>query len=82
MFLRLQLCDLAGATQTVAAHDAARKFLHLDSESDLDMNERYFWALSFGSHPQHEIIKGEAVTVVRTVIRANGIGERTCLSVL
>jgi hypothetical protein len=72
------LCDLAGATQTVAAHEAARKSLRLDSESDLDVNERYFWALSFGSHPQHEIIKGEALTVVRMVIRANGIGQRTC----
>ncbi|GFG29687.1 hypothetical protein Cfor_03737 [Coptotermes formosanus] len=53
----LQLCDLVGATQTVAAHEAARKFLHLDSESDLDVNERYFWALSFGSHPQQQVIK-------------------------
>ena len=68
MFLRLQLCDLVGATQTVAAHEAARKFLRLDSESDLEMNERYFWALSFGSHPQHEVIKGEALTVVLKVI--------------
>jgi hypothetical protein len=46
------------------------------------MNERYFWALLFGSHPQHEIIKGEAFTVVRMVIRANGIGERTFLCVV
>ncbi|PNF28005.1 hypothetical protein B7P43_G13850 [Cryptotermes secundus] len=53
----LQLCDLVGATQTVAAHEAARKFLHLDLESDLDMNERYFWALSLGSHPQQQVIK-------------------------
>jgi len=74
VFLRLQLCDLVGATQTVAAHEAARKFLHLDSESDLDLNERYFWSLSFGSHPQHEVVKGEALTVVCMVIRANGIG--------
>ena len=62
------MCDLVGATQTVAAHEAARKFLRLDSESDLEMNERYFWALSFGSHPQHEVIKGEALTVVLMVI--------------
>jgi hypothetical protein len=48
----------------VAAHEAARKFLHLDSESDLDVNERYFWALSFGSHPQQQVIKGEALAVV------------------
>ena len=68
MFLRLQLCDLVGATQTMAAHEAARKFLRLDSESDLDMNERYFWALSFGSHPQQEVIKGEALTVVLMVM--------------
>ena len=68
MFLRLQLCDLVGATQTVAAHEAARKFLRLDSESDLDLNERYFWALSFGSHPQQEVIKGEVPTVVLMVI--------------
>ena len=68
------MCDLVGATQTVAAHEAARKFLRLDSESDLDLNERYFWALSFGSHPQHEVIKGEALTVVLMVIRTNGIG--------
>ena len=62
------MCDLVGATQTVAAHEAARKFLRLDSESDLDLNERYFWALSFGSHPQHEVIKGEALTVVLMVV--------------
>ena len=62
------MCDLVGATQTVAAHEAARKFLHLDSESDVDLNERYFWALSFGSQPQHEVIKGEALTVLLTVI--------------
>ncbi|XP_021915479.1 microsomal triglyceride transfer protein large subunit isoform X2 [Zootermopsis nevadensis] len=53
----LQLCDLVGATQTVAAHEAARKFLRLDSESDLDVNERYFWALSMGSHPELQVIK-------------------------
>ncbi|KAJ4438443.1 hypothetical protein ANN_14388, partial [Periplaneta americana] len=53
----LQLCDLVGATQTVAAHEAARKFLHLDSETDVDVNERYFWALSLGSHPQQQVIK-------------------------
>ncbi|KAJ9593728.1 hypothetical protein L9F63_014701 [Diploptera punctata] len=53
----MQLCDLAGATQTLAAHEAARKFLHLDSESDIDINERYFWALSLGSHPHLQIIK-------------------------
>jgi hypothetical protein len=52
----------------VAAHEAARKFLHLDSESDLDVNERYFWALSFGSHPQQQVIKGETLAVVLTVI--------------
>jgi microsomal triglyceride transfer protein large subunit len=62
------LCDLVGATQTVAAHEAARKFLRLDSESDLDINERYFWALSFGSHPQLEVIKGESLAVVLMVI--------------
>lgn len=68
------MCDLVGATQTAAAHEAARKFLHLDSESDLDVNERYFWALSLGSHPQQQVIKGEALDVVLLVMRTNEIG--------
>ncbi|CAG2060919.1 unnamed protein product, partial [Timema podura] len=53
-----QLYDLAGATQTQEAHDAAMKVLHLDYEYDLDQNERYFWALSLGSHPKLSVIKG------------------------
>jgi hypothetical protein len=77
VFLRFQLCDLVGATQTVAAHEAARKFLHLDSESDLDVNERYFWALSLGSHPQQEVIKGEALCTSFLEIQINEIGEGT-----
>nr|CAD7591086.1 unnamed protein product [Timema genevievae] len=52
-----QLYDLAGATQTQEAHDAAMKVLHLDYEYDLDQNERYFWALSLGSHPKLSVIK-------------------------
>nr|CAD7450319.1 unnamed protein product [Timema bartmani] len=53
-----QLYDLAGATQTQEAHDAVMKVLHLDFEYDLDQNERYFWALSLGSHPKLSVIKG------------------------
>nr|CAD7413330.1 unnamed protein product [Timema poppensis] len=52
-----QLYDLAGATQTQEAHDAVMKVLHLDYEYDLDQNERYFWALSLGSHPKLSVIK-------------------------
>nr|CAD7461843.1 unnamed protein product [Timema tahoe] len=52
-----QLYDLAGATQTQEAHDAVMKVLHLDFEYDLDQNERYFWALSLGSHPKLSVIK-------------------------
>jgi hypothetical protein len=47
----------------VAAHEAARKFLHLDLESDLDVNERYFWALSLGSHPKEQVIRGEDLCI-------------------
>ena len=68
------MCDLVGATQTVAAHEAARKFLRLDSESDLGVNERYFWAQLFGSCPQHKVVNSEALTVVNMVIRTNEIG--------
>ena len=59
----LQLCDLLGAAQTLAAHEAARKFLHLDSETDIDTNERYFWALSLGSHPHLQVIKGDILSL-------------------
>lgn len=50
-FNRQQLCDLIGLTQTMAAHQAAKKFLHFDSELDIDNTERYLWALSVGTHP-------------------------------
>ncbi|XP_066994605.2 microsomal triacylglycerol transfer protein isoform X2 [Anabrus simplex] len=53
----LQLCDLVGAAQTQAAHEAAMKVLHLEAEGDLNQNERYFQALSFGSHPIPLVIK-------------------------
>lgn len=52
MFSRLPLCDLVGFTQTVAAHQAAKKFFHFDSEYDVENTERYLWALSIGTNPQ------------------------------
>lgn len=55
---RLQLCDLAGAINTQEAHEAIKKTLNFDSEDDLDKIERYLWAVSVGSHPKIEIIKG------------------------
>lgn len=35
----------------MAAHQAAKKFLHFDSELDIGNTERYLWALSIGTHP-------------------------------
>lgn len=52
-----QLCDLVGYAQTVAAHQAAKSFLHFDSEYDVDNIERYLWALSIGPSPQYKVIK-------------------------
>jgi hypothetical protein len=57
----------------VAAHEAARNFLHLDLESDLDVNERYFWALSLGSHPQQQVIKGEAPHTKFVMVQINEV---------
>lgn len=51
-----QLCDLIGATQTINAHKAAMKFLHFEAENDVDINERYLWALSLGSHPVKDVL--------------------------
>ncbi|XP_075214236.1 microsomal triacylglycerol transfer protein isoform X2 [Lycorma delicatula] len=51
-----QLCDLIASTQTLNAHKVAMKFLHFDAENDLDINERYLWALSFGSHPVKDVL--------------------------
>ncbi|XP_077284119.1 microsomal triacylglycerol transfer protein isoform X2 [Arctopsyche grandis] len=51
-----QLCDLIGLTQTLAAHQAAKKFLHFDSDYDIENTERYLWALSVGTHPREEVI--------------------------
>lgn len=55
---RLQLVDVLGAAQTADSHEAALKILDFQSEESLDLNERYLWSLSFGSHPVPHIIKG------------------------
>lgn len=55
---RLQLVDVLGAAQTADSHEAALKVLDFQSEESLDLNERYLWSLSFGSHPVPDIIKG------------------------
>lgn len=57
-FIRLALCDLAGATQTPAAHEAIKKAIRLDGKGDLDAAERYLWALSAGAQPKAEILTG------------------------
>jgi len=54
----LQLCDLAGAAQTIAVHQAVKKTIRLDGEADFDAAERYLWALSMGSHPVPEVVRG------------------------
>uniref|UniRef100_A0A1B6CB32 Vitellogenin domain-containing protein n=1 Tax=Clastoptera arizonana TaxID=38151 RepID=A0A1B6CB32_9HEMI len=51
-----QIYDLLGAAQTIHTHQAATNHLKLDYDDFLDLNERYFWSLSFGSHPRPEII--------------------------
>ncbi|XP_054269339.1 microsomal triacylglycerol transfer protein isoform X2 [Macrosteles quadrilineatus] len=53
----LQLLDILGAAQTAEAHEAARKILDFRSQDSLDLNERYLWSLSFGSHPVSSVIK-------------------------
>lgn len=58
-FSRLALCDLAGAAQTIAAHEAIKKAVRLDGKGDLDAAERYLWALSAGAQPKEDILKGE-----------------------
>lgn len=50
-----QLLDLAGAAQTLEAHEAVMKYLSLNSEED--KCERYFWSLSLGSQPKLPVIK-------------------------
>ncbi|RZF39851.1 hypothetical protein LSTR_LSTR000499 [Laodelphax striatellus] len=51
-----QLFDIVGAAQTENAHRAAMKQLRFDSESDIDLAERYLWALSFGNHPVKDVL--------------------------
>ncbi|XP_034249467.1 microsomal triglyceride transfer protein large subunit isoform X2 [Thrips palmi] len=52
----LALCDLAGAAQTLAAHEAIKKAVRLDGKGELDAAERYLWALSAGAQPKAEIL--------------------------
>lgn len=52
----LALCDLAGATQTLPAHEAFKKAVFLDGKGSLDAAERYLWALSAGAQPKSEIL--------------------------
>lgn len=34
------------------------KYLHFEADNDVDINERYLWALSFGSHPLKDVLTG------------------------
>lgn len=63
-----QIYDLLGAAQTVDAHQGALSYLKLDYDDYLDFNERYFWALSFGSHPDPKIIKGTYIFFMEFLI--------------
>ncbi|KAG8264617.1 hypothetical protein J6590_008553 [Homalodisca vitripennis] len=54
---KFQLMDLMGAAQTIGAHEAALKVLNFKSEESLDLNERYLWSLSLGSHPVSDVVK-------------------------
>lgn len=58
IFIRLALCDLAGAAQTLAAHEAIKKAVRIDGKGDLDAAERYLWAISAGAQPKAEILTG------------------------
>ncbi|XP_018566345.1 microsomal triglyceride transfer protein large subunit [Anoplophora glabripennis] len=52
-----QIYDILGYVQTKESHEAATKKLHFDDEDQLDLSERYLWALSFSSQPNPDIIK-------------------------
>ncbi|KAJ8941576.1 hypothetical protein NQ314_010350 [Rhamnusium bicolor] len=52
-----QLYDVLGYVQTKDSHEAVMKKLHFDKEEQLDLSERYLWALSFSSQPNPDIIK-------------------------
>ncbi|KAJ8979262.1 hypothetical protein NQ317_012732 [Molorchus minor] len=52
-----QLYDVLGYTQTQDSYEAALKKLHFQKNEQVDLSERYLWALSFASQPNPEIIK-------------------------
>lgn len=52
-----QLLDVLGGTQTVAAHHAAKQFLHFETEADMENGERYLQALAVGTRPNPLVIE-------------------------
>ena len=54
--LRGQFCDLLGAIQTEASHNAAKSVMDFKSENDFEFTERYLQALAVGSRPTESLI--------------------------
>ncbi|XP_050308345.1 microsomal triacylglycerol transfer protein [Anthonomus grandis grandis] len=52
-----QLYDILGYAQTENTHKAVMKLIHLDNEEQVNLVERYLWALSFSIHPNLQILE-------------------------
>ncbi|XP_044760118.1 microsomal triglyceride transfer protein large subunit [Coccinella septempunctata] len=52
-----QLMDVLGSSQTLATYEAVMGYLDLTKEEQLDLSERYLWALSLGSNPNQDIVE-------------------------
>lgn len=55
--LRPQLIDVLAATQTVEAHEAAKRTVRFASADDSDLAERYLQGLAVGTRPQPAVIE-------------------------
>lgn len=69
---RPAIYDILGAAQTTEAHEAVMRTLRLTEEDDLHNLERYFWALSMGSHPKKDIIQD----LLNRYIKTQNLGEK------
>lgn len=48
--------DVLGSSQTLASYEGVMNFLDIKKEEQLDLAERFFWALSLASNPNSDIL--------------------------
>ncbi|XP_057665550.1 microsomal triacylglycerol transfer protein [Diorhabda carinulata] len=75
-----QLYDILGYVQTSDSHETVMKNLHFDKEDQIDLSERYLWALSFSSHPNPDVLEDVLKKFTKTVSIPEKVKETMILT--